>query len=486
MKARLKLSDNSHRQKVWSEDMLFHYLNTILDKYAPEDSMLKLFRNSKSFGPKGAYHKTVLHPFQYRGDWHLAIGFGHENKIVFIDCSDSKTGRFPLGVALGLEEFVEFFGRRIGKSSLKNPWHYARLFQSAAPINAINLLCVALALCTNESGMTKTFCDPSYDARIYDASDFYPMLKGIDRYAYTRSVLGSRFVNRMMAKSRQDTKLVLESEVNAAAAVHAGSETLKSENAQQLEPLPPVSSLYSRDVASNFLDYMDNLEEFYRYTQFIDPMSKMLERLSRDPRTNPELRGAEKLSDYHDWTPNVQPSLYAEYTKKTKMEFDEDKLRSNLSNAGDEPDPVFPLLFENGTACIVCISKDADPNYAHVNVLVVSNRVSTNDRAIYKNYAVRRLVEMYSWQHHRLVKDMKVSLVVLKTNSQYNIVVAITYVLHHWLYHRKATIKLVPDTATLDNYGICLQGLMHSIHLNEPETRDMNYEGMLKYLGETR
>ncbi|VEU24233.1 DEKNAAC105349 [Brettanomyces naardenensis] len=482
MKSRLSFSDNSHREKIWSPEMLYHYVNMILDRFGEKQgSTLGLFRNSKSYGPKGVLSKVVFHPFKWQGDWHLAIGFSEYKKMLFVNCSGEEfpyrrgVGSFSLKAALGLEDFIFHFGKRISKYALKYPKVYSHIFEPVSTINAINLLATVFAFCIDEKSLTATFCDTEFTPRKYDVSDFYPVVKSLDRYGYTRSVLGNRFVDRMIQKThRAETSLIGGDEVGEDGGEEAEA-VVKEVNTTAVDDL---SSLFTEHAASQFLQYLNSVDDFYKVPAFFDELVEMLENLSHDKRTNPELSQTEE--HYWEWNLLARENLYAEYTKKTKMEFNEEELAATLK-AADHRNQVFPMIFENGIVYLVNITTE-DKFEAHVKVAVISNRPSTNERAVLKNYALRRLVEMYAWQYRRLVKDIKVSMHILKDHSPYNILICTLYCLHYFVYHREFVLKIRPDVATLDNYGICLQQLMHDIVDGRVARRNVDYKGMVKCL----
>ncbi|QPG75183.1 hypothetical protein FOA43_002532 [Brettanomyces nanus] len=484
MKSRLKFSDNSHREKVWSQEMLYHYVNMIIDRFGDNgDSSLGLFRNQKSYGPKGGLARVVFHPFKWGGDWHLAIGFAEQRKMLFLNCGGENfayrkgVGSFSMKAALVLEDFIVYFGKKISKYALKYPRVYSHIFEPSSPLNAINLLSAVFAFCVDEKAITNTFCNADATPRKYDVSDFYPVLKSMDRYAYTRSVLGNRFVDTMIQKTHNEHD---EDEEAESLTAMVTSVTVPS---HPLPPPPPLkddlASFFSVHAAKQFLHYLVSVDDFYKVPEFLDELVEMLENLSHDKRTNPELTETEE--HYWEWNLLARENLYAEYTKKTKMEFNENELGATLK-AADHRNQVYPLIFENGIVYLVNINTDENKFDAHVKVAVISNRNSTNERAVLKNYALRRLVEMYTWQYRRLIKDVKVSLHVLKEHSPYNVLICTLYCLHYFVFHRKFVSRVKPSLATLDNYGICLQQLMHDIVDGNTPRRNADYKAMIKYL----
>ncbi len=487
MKSRLKLSDNSHRERVWSQEMLFHYLNMILDRFSDvQGSSIGLFRNSKSYGPKGNVTRVVFHPFKWNGDWHLAIGFSDLQKMLFLNCSGEEfpyergVGSFSLKAVLAVEDFVHFFGHKISKYALKYPKIYSHVFEPVSSINAVNLLSAVFAFCVDEISVTNTFCDLEDKPRKYDVSVFYPVLKGFDRYAYTRSILGNNFVDGMIEKSQKNESELLDKELGLtqgkAQSILAPS-TQKEVLGKYVDD--DISTLFSRHAAEQFLNYLVEVDDFYKVPDFLDELVEMFENLSHDSRTNPSLEQSEK--HYWEWNLLTRENLYAEYTKKTKMEFNEKSLKATLK-AADHRNQVFPLVFENGIVFLVNISTEKNKFDTHVKVVVISNRASTNERAVLKNYALKRLVEMYVWQYKRLVKNIDISLLILKGHSPYNVLICTLYCLHHFVFNGDFSLDIKPDVATLDNYGIRLQQLMHDIVGNNVSKRNADYKGMIKYL----
>ncbi|GME75208.1 unnamed protein product [Ambrosiozyma monospora] len=208
MKSHLKLSDNSHRSKVWSQNMMFYYINVVLDKFVAdiETNELGLFKTANSYGPKKDL-KITFHPFTWCQNWHLAVAFHDEQKIMFVNCSapnpDVKDvdNSFPVKLSLKLEDFIIYTGHKVHKSSMKNPILFHQLFEPCCSINAINVLSVVYSFCIAQDAVKNAFLYGTRNFKKFEISEFYDEIKAIDRFGSTRGVLGNQVVNQMIGKA---------------------------------------------------------------------------------------------------------------------------------------------------------------------------------------------------------------------------------------------------------------------------------------------
>ncbi|KAG0687447.1 hypothetical protein C6P40_002347, partial [Pichia californica] len=60
---------------IFNKDTIFHYCNMIIDSYNNESVKLALYRDNKDYGPKNGPIDVYFHPFQWKSEWHLSIGF---------------------------------------------------------------------------------------------------------------------------------------------------------------------------------------------------------------------------------------------------------------------------------------------------------------------------------------------------------------------------------------------------------------------------
>lgn len=230
------LSNNLNPNDYFNEEILYHYCNLILDKYYNTNNQndndngysethqnIALFRNYSSYGPKAKNIDIYLHPFLWKKEWHLAIGFNKYNKILLIDCSNFKISNynqnnekdenidniennqnkeiiypsFPTKTSLRVEQFICFFKRKLSKHSLKYPRLYTDLFEPATPYNSINLLTIVFSFCLDAVSLTRSFCDPEFSPRKFDISDIHPLLDNLNHL----------FIEELASKEREIEKL---------------------------------------------------------------------------------------------------------------------------------------------------------------------------------------------------------------------------------------------------------------------------------------
>lgn len=174
---------------IFDIDTIYHYCNLIIDQFDNRIQSLALFKDDQNFGPKNKKIDIYFHPFQWKHQWHLAIGFTKYNKILFVHCSNYnhsnnenliKYPSFPEQTSLRVKQFILFFKQKLSKNSLKYPRLYSDLFEPVSESNAINLLTVIFAFCLDPISLTKSFCDPEFSPTKFEISDFYPIIENLD------------------------------------------------------------------------------------------------------------------------------------------------------------------------------------------------------------------------------------------------------------------------------------------------------------------
>lgn len=176
---------------IFNEETLYHYCNLIIDQYESKSLNLALFRNDSNYGPKNTKIDVYFHPFEWKNQWHLALGFTNYDKILFVHCSNYSNSNsssnvelsspsFPTKTSLRIKEFILFFKQKLSKNSLKYPRLFTDLFEPVTNSNAINLLTVIFAFCLDPKSLTKSFCDPQYSPRKFDISDIHPIIQNLD------------------------------------------------------------------------------------------------------------------------------------------------------------------------------------------------------------------------------------------------------------------------------------------------------------------
>lgn len=182
--------DPLDESNVFDPATLFHYCNLILDQYPNENATLALFQEDLNYGPQGEDVAIYFHPFEWKGQWHLAIGFTQYEKILFVNCSDyslsedsSRAEDYPSfsgKTSLRIQDFVVFFKQKLSINSLRYPRLYTDLFKPATGSNAVNLLTIIFAFCLDPVSLTRSFCDPQFSPTKFDISDFHPIIASID------------------------------------------------------------------------------------------------------------------------------------------------------------------------------------------------------------------------------------------------------------------------------------------------------------------
>ncbi|GMG58503.1 unnamed protein product [Ambrosiozyma monospora] len=188
--------------------MMFYYLNLVLDKFVAdiETNELGLFKAANSYGPKKDL-KITFHPFTWCQNWHLAVAFHDEQKIMFVNCSAPNPNdkdvdnSFPVKLSLKLEDFIIYTGHKVHKSSMKSPILFHQMYEPCCPINAINVLSVVYSFCISQDPVKNAFLYGTHSSKKFEISEFYDEIKAIDRFGYTRGVLGNQVVNQMIGKA---------------------------------------------------------------------------------------------------------------------------------------------------------------------------------------------------------------------------------------------------------------------------------------------
>ena len=190
-------SNGYDNDTLWNEETMYHYCNLLLDQYHNDDNEVNiaLFRTYASYGPKKKNIDVYFHPFLWKQQWHLAIGFTKYEKILLLNCSDVsynndttnnlegepiKFPSFPTKASLRIEQFICFFKQKLSKHSLRYPRLHTDLFMPSTPYNAINLLTVIFSFCFDPISLVRIFCDPQFTPRKFDISDMHPIINEID------------------------------------------------------------------------------------------------------------------------------------------------------------------------------------------------------------------------------------------------------------------------------------------------------------------
>ncbi|GMM30326.1 hypothetical protein DAMA08_030710 [Martiniozyma asiatica (nom. inval.)] len=184
---------NPNSDRTWDENTLYHNINLILDRWHSNGSKIGLFRSKSDYGPKVNINQLDiwLHPFLWKNNWHLVIGFSAFKKLLLVNCSnvgvdeDDETSTpteaaFPYKSCMGFENFINFFQSKITKEALQFPKLCSELLDPALPNNCMNLLTLILAFCLRTESMIKLFCDPTMSPRQFDVSDLHVYVENLD------------------------------------------------------------------------------------------------------------------------------------------------------------------------------------------------------------------------------------------------------------------------------------------------------------------
>ncbi|KAH3661518.1 hypothetical protein OGAPHI_006366 [Ogataea philodendri] len=433
MRSRLKFSDDSHREKVWSNEMLFFYMNLLLDEYNT-GMKFGLFRNKDSYGPKSGVVEIMFHPFLWAGDWHLAVGFHKLHKIAVINCSKldpKENAGFPIRSVLKLEEFVFFFGHKINKSSLKHPYKAASFIEPVSSINAINLLALVFTFCVTPTHLTDMFSQVGAEPRTYDVSEFYEEIVRFDRFGYARAVLGNQVMDKLVEKSLPEQQ------------VSETSYPFELENTD-------FDAIFPKKTAEHFLKAMKEGDDgFIQDADVFDEVVEMIEGWCH----------VGQKDEFESWSMLFRESIVAFYSVGSKMEFDEEEFGEVLQSA-DHKSQVFPLILENGNLLLINLERQETELIS--NIVELSSK-NLKGSTVVRTFAVRRLIEMYGWHNRLLVSKVNFHRYSVRTQDLTKNITTFFFFIHHFIHHGKFDTQLAPDQIDTDYYGVAFQSLMHRI-----------------------
>ncbi|ODV84626.1 hypothetical protein CANARDRAFT_29150 [[Candida] arabinofermentans NRRL YB-2248] len=343
MRSRLKFSDDSHRSKIWSSEMLFYYINLILDKYALDKELkFGVYQDVHNYGPKSNDLQVIFHPFKWDGDWHLAIDFGEYQKIVIVNCSEPINGRrsFPIKTILKIADFINYICHKIKKSAVKNPYIVTNLIEPACPINAINVLTIIYAFCCNPEQLTNTFVDKTFSPTLFDVSEFFEDIKKFDRFAYSRTVLGDDLVDMMTEKSKLRTSPPLLADKKK-----EEDDSQPRPKRQKLEAV--TDSTIVEDNTGLSPKIMSEVED--ASLSILKPDLKLYQKSIPEPNVKHDTLPALKPNSQPELKPDSQPDLKPDSQPESKPDLKPD-LRQDSKPAMKDHSSLAPSLSDQSSS----------------------------------------------------------------------------------------------------------------------------------------
>lgn len=208
----------------------------------------------------------------------------------------------------------------------------------------------------------------------------------------------------------------------------------------------------------------------------IDIILEGVENWTHSRLTNPQAK--EEDSDMKKWGLLIRENLIVEFTRRTKREFDEDELTELLEI--DHHNEMFPLFFENNTVFLINFNTK-DGFRTSVNIIVVSTR-PRGEREIMKNYAFKRIVEMYVWKYMRLVTRIRTSIITVTNGSPYEIFMVTLHCIHRFVMNSKFDIKFAPMMYQVEAYMESFETVMQAIKTGQDKKRETAFRSMIDQL----
>lgn len=251
----------------------------------------------------------------------------------------------------------------------------------------------------------------------------------------------------------------------------------ESETESELElattPTKTLKDLFQRKLSRSFRDILQ-MSTFISCKDPIDIILEAIEIWTHNSLTNANVKGDD--SDMHRWPIVTRENLIVDFTRKTKREFDEDEFEELL--LVDHPNEIFPLFFETNTIFLVNFQTKKDSSKVVVNIIVISTR-TRSEKEIMKNYAFKRLVEMYVWKYKRLVTRINTSIITVPTGSPYELFMVALYCIHQFTIKGKFDVKISPQMNLFEKYMDNFEMLMQGINERNGEMRDSSFKALI-------
>lgn len=175
----------------------------------------------------------------------------------------------------------------------------------------------------------------------------------------------------------------------------------------------------------------------------------------------------------------LRNSLFVSYRRRMKQEFDESLLEEILKT--DYKNQIIPLIFENGSVFLINIKTNDNFNCI-IKLVCVSNRSNRSEREIMKNYAFRRLVEMYVTKFNRLVTKIRCSIINVKNTSFFKVSMQAFYALHYMLWKNKIDLTFKPKAENLESYTLFFERILESAEQGNMFKTELNFKRLIKHV----
>lgn len=245
------------------------------------------------------------------------------------------------------------------------------------------------------------------------------------------------------------------------------------------EKIGTIERIFQSSYAKEFMDNIYNRTELHSNFN-LDLMFDFIQNVCNDSFTNPDaFIDKDKEDRFQKNGFKMRESLIATYLKGSKLEFDEDQLTKMLEI--DYKNQIFPLIFINDSIFLVNF-KTTDNINCIVRIFCISNRTNRSEREVLRNYALRRLVEMYVFKYHRLVTKIKLCLVPVKSTELYKVLMQTIFVVHKVMWRNKFDMNLKFDSDNLDNYTHFFENIMKNIQRKDIFQVELNWKRLVKHV----
>lgn len=218
--------------------------------------------------------------------------------------------------------------------------------------------------------------------------------------------------------------------------------------------------------------------ELFANTDKIDQMYKFIRQFSYDQPLNALLFKDEATDKGRKNEFDIRKSLIVTYKRRMKQEFDESKFEKIMET--DSLNQIIPLIFENGSIFLINI-KTSDKFNCIVKLICITNRSNRSEREILKNYAFRRLIEMYVAKYNRLVIKIRTSIITIKQPEFYKVAMASFCVLQRMLSKNKLNLAYKPRLENLESYNVYFQKMMEGVEMGDMLATELNFRRIVKY-----
>lgn len=243
------------------------------------------------------------------------------------------------------------------------------------------------------------------------------------------------------------------------------------------EHIIKLEAIFQQKFGLEFKKHVKNLTLFADNNK-LNLMYEFIKNVSYNPLTNPNLFEVES-NKLVKQPFEIRDCLLVNYKRRMKQEFDEEKFSKMLKT--DYKNQIIPLIFENGSIFLINIKTNDDFNCI-VKLVCISNRTNRSEREIMRNYAFRRLIEMYVAKFNRLVIKIRCSINHVDTTSFYKIATQSIYSLHHILWKNKFDLSFKVRMDSLENYITFFEKIMKATEENDMFKTELNFKRLVKHV----